>query len=404
MFKKSLFFLLLIIISCSKKDVFDTGNQIIINPIAKCEDGFAGEYPCNDYDLLTYISLEELNGEDTTGSSCWGWVSPETQKEYALVATNKGVTFIDISNPEAAVILGTLKTKTENNSIRDIRVFNSFAYIISEASNHGMQVFNLTKLGEITNPPVAFESDVNYTGFDTAHSIIINKESGFAYVLGTTTFNGGPHFIDIGTPFNIPSASGYDVDSYSNDAQVLTYKGPDTNYTDKEILIGSNDNEIIILDVTDKNNPIKISTISYTNIGKPNQGWFTEDFKYFLIGDEKDEENSSLNTRTIIFDFTDLENPIHHFNYLGNTAAIDKNGYVKENIYYQTNYNAGIRMIDISNIENNTFTEVGYFDTYPENDDPEKNGAWNVYPFLPSGNIIISDFNRGFFIIRKSNS
>jgi hypothetical protein len=61
-------------------------------------------------------------------------------------------------------------------------------------------------------------------------------------------------------------------------------------------------------------------------------------------------------------------------------------------------------MIDISNIEAKRFTEIGSFDTYPENDLPSFRGTWNVYPYFPSGNIILSDINRGFFIIRKSGS
>ena len=58
----------------------------------------------------------------------------------------------------------------------------------------------------------------------------------------------------------------------------------------------------------------------------------------------------------------------------------------------------------ISNIDNKSFTEVGFFDTYPENNNTRFDGAWNVYPYLPSGNIIISDINRGLFVIRKSKS
>jgi choice-of-anchor B domain-containing protein len=59
-------------------------------------------------------------------------------------------------------------------------------------------------------------------------------------------------------------------------------------------------------------------------------------------------------------------------------------------------------MLDISNIDAKSFTEVGFFDTFPENDNTAFNGVWNVYPYFPSGNIIISDIDKGFFVIRKS--
>ena len=405
MLKKTFFLLLItLVFSCTKNDVFDRENQIIINPIAKCENGLAGEYPCNDYDLLTHFSLEEIGDENTIGNDCWGWVDPLTKKEYALMGTNQGTTFIDITDPANAVILGTLKTRTEASNWRDIKVFQSVAFIVSEAADHGMQVFNLAKLRNIKEPPVEFTSDRDYLSFGNAHNIVINEDTGFAYAVGTNTFDGGPHFIDINTTFKPKEAGGYAEGTYSHDAQVVTYKGPDSDYTDKEILIGSNENEVVIVDVTDKDNPVKISSITYSNIGYTHQGWFTEDFRYFLLGDELDERDKGVNTRTIVFDFTDLDNPIHHFDYEGTTAAIDHNGYVKGNLFYQANYTNGVRIIDISNIDNKSFTEVGFFDTYPESNNTIGAGAWNVYPYLPSGNIIISDINRGLFVIRKSKS
>jgi len=399
-----LFMISTLFFCCNKIDVFESNNQIIIKPIAKCENGLAGEYPCKDYDLLTYIPLEDLGDVDTRGNDSWGWVDPETQKEYALMCTNQGTTFIDITDPANAKILGTLKTQTVSSPWRDVKVFNYFAYIVSEAEGHGMQIFNLAKLRNVVNPPVEFDVDFHYSRFEKAHNIVINEDSGFAYIVGSSTFNGGPHFVDITKPFSPRFANGYADDAYSHDAQVITYKGPDTDYTDKEILIGSNENEVVIVNVTDKENPIKIASVNYPNIGYTHQGWFTEDQRYFILGDELDEIRFGGNTRTIIFDFSDLDNPIFHMEYFGSTTAIDHNGYTKGNTYFQANYSAGVRMIDISNIENKSLTEIGFFDTYPENNNAAFKGAWNVYPYLPSGNIIISDINRGLFVIRKSEN
>jgi choice-of-anchor B domain-containing protein len=115
-----------------------------------------------------------------------------------------------------------------------------------------------------------------------------------------------------------------------------------------------------------------------------------------------DEINTGTNTRTIILDLTDLDNPILHMEYLGASAAIDHNGYIKDNLFYLASYSAGLRIIDITNISNNTINEVGFFDTYPPDNSTSFHGAWSVYPYLPSGNIIISDIEGGLFIIRKS--
>ncbi|WP_108804646.1 choice-of-anchor B family protein [Aquimarina sp. Aq107] len=370
-----------------------------------CENGTAGSFPCQDYDLMSQIPLSTMNA--TSGNDSWGWTDSTSGKEYALIGLNNGTAFIDVSDPTTPIYLGKLPTATTNSSWRDVKVYQNHAFIVSEASSHGMQVFDLTRLRNITNPPETFTSDTRYTGFGNAHNIVINEDSGFAYAVGTSTFSGGPHFIDIRDPKNPIAAGGFisaGGDAYSHDAQVVTYNGPDTDYTGKEILIGSNQIEIVIADITDKNNPITISTISYSSVGYTHQGWFTEDQRYFLLGDELDETSVGFNTRTVIFDFEDLDNPTFHMDYNGPTPSIDHNGYVKGNLFFLANYRSGIRIVDISDIANKNINEIGYFDTYPSNDNAAFNGAWNVYPYFNSGNIVISDIERGFLLVRQTNT
>jgi choice-of-anchor B domain-containing protein len=286
---------------------------------------------------------------------------------------------------------------------RDIKTYSNHAFIVSEAPGHGMQVFDLTRLRNVTNPPETFTADATYNVFGSAHNIVINENSGFAYAVGSDTFSGGPHFVNIQNPTNPIAAGGYADDAYSHDAQVVTYNGPDTEHTGKEILIGSNENEVVIVDVTDKNAPTQISTINYSNIGYTHQGWFTENMEYFLLGDEIDEINFGVNSRTLVFDFTDLDNPVFHMEYLGPTGAIDHNGYVVGNTFYIANYTAGLRAVDISNIASGVMVESGSFDTFIPNNNTSFNGAWNIYPFFASGNIIVSDIESGMLVVKPSN-
>ena len=373
---------------------------------AACQNGFAGGFPCNDYDLVSRLTLEELDitGVSTSlsGSDSWGWTDPISGKEYALVCLNSGTSFVDMSTPEEPKVVGFLPTETVNSDWRDVKVYDSHAFIVSEAPNHGMQVFDLTRLRNATGNPQVYSPDATYSGFGNAHNIVINENSSYAYAVGTSTFSGGPHIIDIRSPLNPIAAGGYSQDAYSHDAQVITYNGPDTKYNGREILIGSNESKVAIVDVTDKGNPIQISTVDYSNIGYTHQGWFTEDMRYFLLGDELDEIRFGGNTRTLVFDFSDLENPVFHMEYLGPTPAIDHNGYVKGDLFFQANYTAGVRIMDISTIGSKSISEVGFFDTHPSKNSAAFNGAWNVYPYFASGNIVVTDIEQGMFIIRKS--
>ncbi|WP_418651152.1 choice-of-anchor B family protein [Tenacibaculum aestuariivivum] len=367
-----------------------------------CTAGMAGIYPCKQYDLLLNMPLSTFGATEANDS--WGWTDITTNKEYAIMCVNNGTVFIDISDTNNPIYLGKVPTATNNSSWRDVKVYKNHAFIVSEAYNHGMQVFDLTRLRNVPSPPETFSPDTHFTEFGSAHNMVINENSGYAYPVGTSKsgpYKGGPLFINIQDPKNPKTEGGWGTDNYSHDAQVINYNGPDTDYTGKEILIGSNENEIVIVDISNKSNPKNIAKIAYANVGYTHQGWFTENKKYFILGDELDEQKFGNKTRTIIFDFTDLDNPKEHFTYTGATNAIDHNGYTKDNTFYLANYTAGVRFIDISNISSKSITETGFFDTYPNNNGANFNGVWNVYPYFDSGKIVVSDINSGLFIVKK---
>ena len=336
----------------------------------------------------------------------WGWTDSTTGSEYALVGLVNGTAFVDITDDENPIFLGKLPTATVDSPWRDVKVYQDFAFIVAESSDHGIQIFDLTKLRDVTNPPQTFTADQRFTGIGNAHNIVINEAMGFAYPVGTARndiFNGGVHFIDIRNPLNPIAVGGYGTNGYTHDAQVISYTGPDADYTGSEIFIGSNEDQIAIVDITDKANPAEIATLDYSQLGYTHQGWFTEDQRYFILGDELDEVDFGFNSRTLVFDLEDLDAPTLLTTYIGPTAAIDHNGYVLGDEYFLANYTAGIRVLDISQIGSGDITETGFFDTFPSNNTTSFQGVWSVYPYFESGKILINDINSGLFIVRKSN-
>lgn len=368
-----------------------------------CENGFADVYPCNGYDLVGMLSLEDLGA--TLGSDIWGWTDPQTKREYALVGMFNGTVFVDVTDDEL-VIMGRLPTQSGSDFWRDIKVFGNYAFIVADIADHGMQVFDLTRLRDLEDIPVKFKADAVYSAFGNAHNIVINERKSMAYVVGTNindAYNGGVHFIDISDPMNPTEVGGYGGSGYTHDAQVVTYNGPDTDYLGEEIFVGSNEDRVVIVNVTDKDNPQLISELVYPQTAYTHQGWFTEDQQYFILGDEVDELAFGFNSRTLVFDFEDLDNPQLHMTYLGPTVAIDHNGYVKGDEFYLANYTAGMRVLDLSDIDNGNMVETGYFDTYVANDITDFYGVWSVYPYFDSGKVLINDSDIGFFVVQKSN-
>lgn len=369
-----------------------------------CTNGFAGIYPCDKVDLMAQMSFPQIGGNNTTeGSSCWGWTDSLTGKEYAIMGCTTHTAFVDITNPSAPVYLGKLNSHNNTSSFwREMKVYNNHAYIVSEANGHGLQIFDLKRLRNVTTPQ-NFSADARYSGFGNCHTITVNESTGFAYCNGTSFFQGGINALNLQNPLNPEFVLGYPNEGYTHDSQVIVYNGPDTTYQGRELFIGANQDKVVVVDVTNKSNPILVSSFTYSNTGYTHQGWFTPDQRYWILGDEIDELDFGFNSRTIIIDMTDLDNPVLKGNYFGPTEAIDHNGYCKGNDFYLANYTAGLRIINTATITStNTMNEIGFFDTHPENNSAQFEGAWSTYPYFPSGTIIVSDINRGLFILRKN--
>ena len=282
-------------------------------------------------------------------------------------------------------------------------MYNNYAFIVADnVGSHGMQVFDLTLLRNVTTPQT-FSNSAHYSGVGSAHNIVINEATGYAYIVGSNQNSGGLHFVNIQNPLApVIGGPGFSDDGYTHDAQVVIYNGPDVAYQGKEIAFASNEDTFTIIDVDDKSDAQQISRTGYAGSSYAHQGWLTEDHQYFLMNDELDEQNNAHNTRTYIWNIQDLDAPVFMGYYQSAVAAIDHNNYVKGDSLYQANYRGGLRVLDISDVANANLSEVGFFDVYPASNSAQFNGAWSNYPYFASGNIIISSIEDGLFIVKAT--
>lgn len=382
------------------------------------QSGTANDYPCNGLTLQSYISASTMGAAEAQDS--WGWTDPLDGKEYAIVALDNGTAFVNITNPTSPVYLARLNTHTNSSLWRDVKVYQNHAYIVSDSNgSHGVQIFDLTRLRSLTgSPAVTFTNtqvDGRLSSIGSAHNVIINEDTGYLYVLGAGSNGSNQRIFNLNTSLtNPPSVATLSAYGYCHDAQVVVYDGPDPDYQGREIMIGSfsGSDFVRVLDVTNKSSITQISSVSYSNKYYTHQGWFTEDKRFFIVGDEVDEENVGFNTRTLVFDLQDLDNPVLHYTHYGSTSAIDHNGYVRDNRFYLANYSAGMRVMKVDGLYNTTpsMTEVAYMDTYVPNSTAAFNGTWNVYPFFESGNLIMTGFGNGningdggLFVVKDPN-
>jgi len=393
------------------------GYEAVTGEQVDCARGEAAIFGCQQVDLVALLPVQEMGASrGAMVNDVWGWTDPETGREYAVVGRSDGTSFVDVTDPARPVYLGQLP-KTEGSrgqAWRDVKVLRNHALVVADnAGQHGMQVFDLTRLRDVdpADPPT-FQADAVYTEVASAHNLAVNEETGFAYTVGNSGGGracGSIHMIDLRDPKNPTFAGCYTDPSVglsstggTHDAQCVLYRGPDEDHQGREICFAFSETAISIGDVTDKDAPVILGQARMPNTAYIHQGWLTDDQRYLYVNDELDEMSGITDaTRTMIWDVADLDDPVLAGVYLAGSNATDHNLYVRGNLMYQSNYAAGLRIIDISDPENPR--EVAFFDTAPFAPDAPGffDGSWSNYPFFESGNILVTSHKQGLFVLKR---
>jgi len=373
------------------------------NGAADCIEGFSDGFPCQGIALAGWVELPSIGGG--TGSDNWGWRDPGSGRLFALMGRSNGVAFVEVTDPENPVYVGNLPRPAgvQNSVWTDMKTYKDHAFIVADSViGQGMQVFDLRNLvDEQTRPPQTFSALTRYDGFDEAHNIAINPATGFAYTVGGESCNGGLHMVDIRDPANPAFAGCFSEDGYTHDVKCVVYEGPDARFQGREICFASNEDTVTVVDVTDKSAPEMLGRHSYARRGYTHQGWLTDDQRYFVLNDELDETSHDLaGTRTLVLDLERLDASDPAAEFIADGLSIDHNLYVVRDYVFQANYKRGLRVLKINDPATADFSEVAYFDTFPESDGNGFSGAWNVFPFFANDLLLVSDFNRGLFVVR----
>jgi choice-of-anchor B domain-containing protein len=370
-----------------------SGRRIItvimaLGGIALCGGSTAlGQFTSSNATLRSWIDLATFGAG--SGNDCWGYVSP-SGREYALMGIRNAMAVVEVTDPDNPVIVASVP---HSDSLwGDMKTYGSYAYVVNETGG-GIDVVDLSN---VDSGMVTHVQSVIAGGLSTSHNVAIDVDSGFLYLPGSNLNGGRLVAYDLSNPAN-PTFAGQ-VDSgqgaYSHDAQIVTFTtGPNAG---KQIAFSCNGSVgLDIYDVTDKSNMFRLSRTPYANLSYCHQGWLSEDGAYFYVNDELDGVNE-----TVIFNVTNLSAPVVANTYSSGVAATDHNLYVHDGFIYEAEYRAGLRVFDASDPLNPV--QVAWYDSYPENDGTGYDGAWSVYPFFPSGNIIISDINRGMFVVTRT--
>ncbi len=353
------------------------------------------QFEARNVDLLSNVTLAQFGPQHTSGAMVWGYVSP-SGREYALMGLSNAMAVVEVTNPKSPVIVGQIPHA--NTLWCDVRTFGTHAYVVNDSVGTGLKVVDLS---QVDSGSVSLLRTITANNLRTAHTCTVNPASATLYLVGSnvTGSNGGLVAYSLADPSN-PVRVGMWTTEYVHEATVITYaSGP---YAGREIAFLCNGSRgLKIVDVTNKSAMTTIGSISYPGTYYTHQCWPDEDRRLLYINDEFDENNGyALTTRTIVVNIENLSAPVFAGQFFSatNDRAIDHNLYIQGRILFESNYGAGLRIFDLRRPL--APFEVGFIDTHPEeHGGPGYHGNWGNYPFLPSGNILLSDMQRGLIVV-----
>ncbi|MFN0133833.1 MAG: choice-of-anchor B family protein [Phycisphaerales bacterium] len=365
-------------------------------------------FPSKNVVLKSWIPLNNFPGFATagwqTGADCWGYVSP-SGREYALIGIGWGTGVVEVTNPSSPTVVTVVPGP--DSLWHDVDVIGHYAYGVTDSTGVGIQVMDLSG---IDAGVVTLVRNFSQGGHATTHTAVANRDSGYIYMCGGNIVNGGimPCATTPDPTFPTFTGAGWTT-QYVHEAQIVNYtSGP---YAGKEIAFlfagGPYYNYttgLAIVDFTNKASPVELSRIAFPGLQFCHQGWVSTDKKYLYVDDELDGPGGNQGTvpygLTRVFDVTDLAHPRMVSAFTNGLTAIDHNQYTTGRYLFQSNYTSGLRVWDLTSPLKPT--EVAWIDTHPENDNGEYAGTWGNYPYFPSGTAIISDLQRGLFVVRLS--
>jgi choice-of-anchor B domain-containing protein len=300
-------------------------------------------------------------------------------KEYALVCTSGGTSIVDVTNPDSIFEVTFVIGPT--SLWREIKTYQQYAFVTTEASNAGLQIIDLSNLpnSNLSSKFVFTTSPQANCSLGAKHSLHIDVPSGFAYLFGGSCASGA-FILDLKPdPYN-PTYAGI----YQNPNQI-PYIHDGFAINDTLYAAHINQGNVTIVDMTNKSTPQVLAAFT-TPTSFTHNCWRSDDGKYLFTTDEN--SFSPFLTAYDVSNPTNVKEIDRHQSNPGSGSVVHNthyyNGYLV-NAYYKD----GVTIVDAHRPFN--LVQVGNYDTYPQQSGGGYNGCWGAYPYLPSGNILATN-------------
>ncbi|MFL5753950.1 MAG: choice-of-anchor B family protein [Bacteroidia bacterium] len=306
-----------------------------------------------------------------------------TGKEYALVGVQTGMSIVDVSDPDNPFQVIQLPWGPGVNQLwKEIKVYKKHAYVVSEAGG-GIQIADLSFLPAANVPYSYWRPAILTDTLNTVHALHIDTTLGNLYLYGSNIGIKGAIAASLANPAS-PVYLGIFNQQYVHDG----YVDNDTLYA-AEIYLGLMD----IIDFTNKSNPVSIATVATPGAFTHNT-WLSPDKKTVFT---TDEVSGSFLTSYDISNFGNITELDRIQSNPGSGSIVHNTHITPDNYAVTSWYKDGFTIVDVSRPHN--MIQVGNYDTYPTGAGNGFHGDWGVYPFLPSGTIVVSNIEAGLFVL-----
>lgn len=304
------------------------------------------------------------------------WGFEHQGKNYGVMGSSQGTHVFQITQNEL-IEIDFQPGRYQNRYVehRDFKTYKNYLYGVCDEGTSSLQIFDLNYL-----PDSLYKVYDEALYFQICHNIYIDTLTAKLYAAGPN--NMGMQIFDISNPIDPVLIETFNSVDYVHDCFVRN----DTAFLN----CGFDGLQVYYFG---NSPPTELGIIDfYPNQGYNHSGWLANTKNAYVFIDETKgtklrycEWNTSLSEIRITETFATkaYQDYVPH-----NVILLD-------NLAFVAYYNEGFRIFDLSS---KPFKEIGIYDTFLEDTNYKLNGAWGVYIFENTNQILISDRQNGLFL------
>ncbi|HLG03022.1 MAG TPA: choice-of-anchor B family protein [Bacteroidia bacterium] len=323
----------------------------------------------------------------------WGWYQASTNKEYAIIGTSTGTSFIDVTDPANPVECDYIPAAHGNLIWHEIKTYQNYCYIVSDDSPPN--TFIIADMSYLPDSVHVVRND--NTIFERCHTIYVDGDflyganisgvnSSFYYSMAVYDLAADPESPTLVRALNqdYPIYPGYAHDMFVRDDTSYVSCG----YDGLHIFSFRHDTVVSFTEIA--------ALTSYPEQGYNHSSFLTADGNTLIFMDEVPDGRGIKS-----LDVSDFGNLTINQVFRSNVGVTPHNPYIIGNyVLISANYCDGLQIFNIS--DPSSVVRLGYFDTdtlinFP-NYSQAYHGCWGAYTDLPSGNLLASDMQNGLYI------